>query len=131
MDATSRQLLLGQLQAVFGSPADAQDALAALDAYRGPGGDDLKQTAIKASGGKLRKLRELLQAAKKDFRDVYLQAQSPETVLRNREARRADPTLHWGGRWVRTVGSKRKKKSKRAMSRTVYHRRDGTHVPLK
>ena len=91
-----RENLVLRLQQTFPDPEVAKSALASLDGYKGYGGDGLKLAAIKASGGQLWKLRELLQVAKKDFRDVYLEANSPDEARRLREQRRADPTLLWG-----------------------------------
>ena len=88
--------LILRLREAFPDPEVAKAALASLDGYKGYGGDGLKLAVIKASGGQLWKLRELLQIAKKDFRDVYLEANSPDEARRLRIQRRADPTLLWG-----------------------------------
>jgi hypothetical protein len=96
MALADRENLVLRLQQAFADPEVAKAALASLDGYKGHGGDGLKLAAIKASGGQLWKLRELLQVAKKDFRDVYLEANSPDEARRLRDERRADPTLLWG-----------------------------------
>jgi hypothetical protein len=96
MTADDRQSLRRKVREAFPDPEIAKAALASLDRYKGYGGEGLKLAAIKASGGELWKLRELLRAAKKDFRDVFLEADEPEKVRRIREQRRADPALFWG-----------------------------------
>jgi hypothetical protein len=94
----SRELVLKKLASVFPDRAEAEQARLSLDRY----GDrpwhwnqNLVHLAIlKASDGKLWRLRELVQMARHDFRDVVFLATRPEAYRRTREL--SPLTLRWG-----------------------------------
>jgi hypothetical protein len=106
------QFLLQKLQEAFPDTDTAKAAMASLDRFSRYGGEGLQLAAIKASGGQLWKLRELLRVAKKDFRDVFLEANSPEEVRKIRERQRADPTWSWGRQQYLVQIAKRKAQDK-------------------
>lgn len=78
----SRQLVLKKLAMVFPDSIQAKEALDVLDRYgkscSEPNADLVHLAIIKLSGGELWRLRELVQKARKDFRDVVYLAQMPE-----------------------------------------------------
>jgi hypothetical protein len=92
MALSPSQLLLRKVQEAFPTPEDAKAALLVLERFTRYGGEGLQLAAVKASNGQLWKLRELVRVAKKDFRDVFFEANSPEEVRKIKERQRADPT---------------------------------------
>jgi hypothetical protein len=94
MALVSRELVLAKMNGAFPNPEIAALALAALDRFDGPSREGVQLAIIKLSDGQLWKLRELVQKARKDFRDVLYPAQAPEQ-FRNLDARH-DPTRFWG-----------------------------------
>ncbi len=90
------KLLLQKVQDAFPKAEDAKAALVVLGRFVPYGGEGLQLAAIRASSGQLWKLRELARVAKKDFRDVFFEANSPEKIREIKERRRADPTWGWG-----------------------------------
>jgi hypothetical protein len=82
----SRELVLKKLHECFPDPVVATEAIESLDRY----GDrewhiakDLVHLAIlKLSEGALSRLRDYVQVARKDFRDVLFEAQEPERFRR-------------------------------------------------
>jgi hypothetical protein len=94
MALVTRKLVLAKLNSAFPDPGAAAEALAALDRFEGPVRDGVQLAIIKLSDGQLWKLRELVQQARKDFRDVLYPAQAPEQ-FRNLSPR-FDPTQFRG-----------------------------------
>jgi hypothetical protein len=89
MALISRQLVLKKLAIAFPDAAVAAEALKALDRY-GPlrseiAVDGVHLAIIKLSEGRLWRLRELVQEARHDFRDVLYPAQAPEVFRLLRE----------------------------------------------
>jgi hypothetical protein len=95
MALVSRQLVLEKLAAVFPDAKDAAQAVAALDRYGADGAEMVHLAIIKLSEGKLWKLRELVQLAREDFRDVLVRAQSPELFRQLA----SEPRVHEGPDW--------------------------------
>ncbi|HZL36352.1 MAG TPA: hypothetical protein VFC78_13620 [Tepidisphaeraceae bacterium] len=94
----TRQLVLKKLALAFPVPAIAQQALESLDRY-GKRPQDLAPelihlAIIKVSEGRLWELRELVQKARHDYRDVLILAERPEAIKRLRE----NPPAFWGER---------------------------------
>ena len=80
----SRELVLKKLAIVFPDEAIAQQAIKALDRYSHSGSDPaivhvVHIAIIKLSEGKLWQLREAVQTARHDFRDVLSARPSPRT----------------------------------------------------
>src|SRR5687768_202166 len=78
---SSRELVLKKLRHSFPNAADATEALASLDGYPGdtPKGQARLQLAIlKQCDGNLARLRQLVELARTDFRDVLVGAEYPE-----------------------------------------------------
>ena len=100
MTLVSRELVLKKVAATFPDQAEAEQALAALDRYKSPGGPEIVQLAIiKLSEGKLWKVRKFVRVAQQDFRDVLGPAQSPEFDRRMRQfaqTQRHNPCWSWG-----------------------------------
>jgi hypothetical protein len=78
MAHVSRQLVLKKLATAFPDPKEAEQAIAALGRYETDHAELVHLAIIKLSEGKLWKLRELVQVARHDFRDVLFPAQAPE-----------------------------------------------------
>ena len=77
----SRALVVTKLRHCFREADAAAEALAALDAYPGdtPEGRARVQLAVlKQCGGDLARLRELVDLAGRDYRDVLVGAEYPE-----------------------------------------------------
>jgi hypothetical protein len=79
MRLASRQLVLKHLKEMFPDPAVAQQVLETLDSY-GKGGHEPAAEAVHLailalSNGNLWRVRELVQVARHDFRDVLYPAQ--------------------------------------------------------
>jgi hypothetical protein len=98
MALVSRQLVLQKLAAAFPNANDAKQALAALDRYGTDDAEMVHLAIIKLSEGKLWRLRELVQVAREDFRDVLAPAQSPEVFREFAKQRPAHegPGWCWG-----------------------------------
>ena len=94
MALVSRELVLSKLNAVFPDPKTAAEALAALDRFDGPSPEAVHLAIIKLSNGQLWKLRELVEKARKDFRDVLFPAQAPEQFRSLSSSR--NPAWSWG-----------------------------------
>ena len=92
--AITRELVLKKLGDVFADPAEAAAALTALDNCCRNGAEhltDLVQLSIlKLCEGELWRLRDQVQTAKKDPRDVMYPATSPELTARLRRKPFAD-----------------------------------------
>ena len=95
MALVSRQLVLQKLAASFPDRNEAEQALAALDRYGTDGAEMVHLAIIKLSEGKLWRLRELVQVARQDFRDVLFPAQSPETFREFAKQRPAHEGWSW------------------------------------
>jgi hypothetical protein len=82
MALISRQFVLAQLAATFPDPKIAEQALVSLNSYdqktSGPGPEAVHLAIILLSEGELWRLRELVEKARHDFRDVLYPAQSRE-----------------------------------------------------
>jgi hypothetical protein len=98
MALVSRQLVLQRLAAAFPNGKEAEQALAALDRYGTDDAEMVHLAIIKLSEGKLWRLRELVQVAREDFRDVLFPAQSPEVFREFAKQRPAHegPSWCWG-----------------------------------
>ncbi len=105
MALVSRELVLAKLNGAFPDPDIAAQALAALDRLEGPVRDGVQLAIIKLSDGELWKLRELVQKARKDFRDVLYPAQAPEEFRTLNY--RGDPTEFWGRRPTKKPSAKK------------------------
>src|SRR5204863_744749 len=88
MALISRQLVLKKVAIAFPDALEAEQALRSLDRYSRNPSEPLAVAVhlaiIKRSEGKLWRLRELVQAARRDFRDVLYPAQAPERFERVR-----------------------------------------------
>jgi len=115
MALSPSQLLLQRLHEAFPDTEDANAALVVLDRFIRYGGEELQLAALKASGGQLWKLRELVKVAKKDFRDVFFEARSPEQVLCLKGRTRSDP-FPWGRHGYLLNVAKRTAEQKRRRS---------------
>jgi len=88
--AISHELVLKKLQDCFPDPAVAKEALKSLERY----GDRewhmnqeiVRLAILKLSGGELWRLRDYVQVARADFRDVIFAAQCPEQSRLTKEA---------------------------------------------
>jgi hypothetical protein len=82
----SRNLVLSKLHECFPDPATAQEALQSLDRYGDREWhickDGVHLAILKLSERKLWRLREFVQIARKDFRDVLVLATRPEQARR-------------------------------------------------
>jgi hypothetical protein len=94
MALISRELVVAKVNAVFPDSRTAGEALAALDRFDGPSRETVQLAIIKLSDGQLWKVRDLVQKARKDFRDVLFPAQSPEQCRSLNSSR--DPAWSWG-----------------------------------
>jgi len=96
MSAVSRKLVLKKRAIVFPDPSVAKQALRSLARYGKSSSEPLVDAVhlaiIKLSDGELWKLRELVRAARGDFRDVLYPAQAPERFKDLRD----NPPPDWG-----------------------------------
>jgi hypothetical protein len=127
MPVLSRQFVLKKLAAAFPDAADAEQALASLDRYQAEaveGTATVHLAIIKLSEGKLWKLRELVQTARADFRDVLFQAQSPEYFRQIAKKPRAHEGWSWC--WGMLPPKRPSPKKAAAMAKKVgaMHKRD-------
>ena len=86
MAIISRELVLKKLKIAFPDSDISQQALQSLDRYgENPTeimADLVHLAIIKSCGGQLWRLRELVEQARRDFRDVLYPAQAPEAHLK-------------------------------------------------
>jgi len=98
MNLESRQLVLKKLAVAFPDPVAARNALVSLDRFgMQPHERDVRVhgvhlAIIELSDGQLWRLRELVKAAKHDYRDVVFPATMPEQFQDLRE----NPPPMWG-----------------------------------
>jgi len=82
----TRSLVLSKLRQAFPDERAASEALALLDSYRSQtsetGTTRVQLAILKLSGGDLEQVRQYVETARRDFRDVLAWAEYPEAMER-------------------------------------------------